>query len=86
MSLLLFDFECEGCGQVFEELADRDSPVPVKCLKCGHLKTRRLISAPRIDPSLGLDAQSFPTMGAAWEKKRAQRKRIEERHYREHGG
>jgi putative FmdB family regulatory protein len=79
MSMILFDYECKSCAQVFEELVDRDSPEPVKCPSCGQFDTTRLITGTTIDPNLGLDAESFPTMGDKWAKKREQRRRQESR-------
>jgi putative FmdB family regulatory protein len=78
MSRVLFDYACE-CGHVFEELVDRDSPSPVKCPLCGQFETKRQIGSFTIDPRMGLDAASFPSMGAKWEKLRVQRRRAESR-------
>lgn len=82
--LILFDFECCDCGTEFEELAYRDHPDPVKCPRC-HGSSRRLITGTRIDPRLGVDATSFPTMGDAWARKRRERAAIENKRKREHG-
>lgn len=85
MSLILFDFECEGCRAVFEELVERDAPAGAKCPKCHQPNARRLISGTRIDRSLGVSTD-FPSLASKWERNRAEHQRIEERHYREHGG
>ena len=84
MKLILYDFECEDCGNIFEELADRSSPEPVKCLQCGQSKTRRLISTPRLDPRMGVDP-AFASMADKWDRKRRQHQKIEEARHREHG-
>lgn len=69
MSRILFDYECADCSTVFEELVYLDSPDSVNCPRCDGSSTKRLISAPRIDPKLGVDAESFPTMGDKWARK-----------------
>ena len=78
MARILYDFECpsESCANKFEEFADWSNPVPVNCPLCGE-PSKRLISAPRIDPRLGLDPTGFPTMGDKWAKVRRQRVQIE---------
>lgn len=78
-----FDYQCRG-GHEFEEFVDRNAPEKVKCPVCGELSSR-VLSAPRIDGSLGLDALSFPTMGDKWVRQRRQHQTIEERRKREHG-
>ncbi len=41
----LYDFECNTCGQVFEELIfDDDEQVP--CQSCGGMETFRKVAAP----------------------------------------
>lgn len=77
--MILFDFECSDCTHKFEELVNRDSPEPVKCPSCDQFNTKRLIGSFTIDPRLGLDPVSFPTMGDKWAKKREQRYRVESR-------
>jgi putative FmdB family regulatory protein len=39
----IYEFECEGCGDRFEELVAADVAV-VRCPSCGAERTRRLIS------------------------------------------
>lgn len=86
MSLVLFDHRCERCKHIFEELVDRDSPSVVTCPKCQHFgHAERLLSAPRLDTSLGTDAASFPTLGDRWVRNRKQHQRIQERRKLEHG-
>lgn len=74
MPLILNDYECQECGHVFEELADRDARIP--CPVC-NAPSKRLIAAPRIDPRLGLDPEGFPTMADKWARVRRQRAKIE---------
>ena len=83
--LILFDFECRACHGQFEELVDRDHPDQAKCPLCASSKTKRLITGTRIDPRLGLNAEAFPTVGAAWERKRRERMAIEKKRYERHG-
>jgi hypothetical protein len=42
----LFDFECESCGFVFEELVHEGEIPP--CGSCGFLNCTRLLSTPAI--------------------------------------
>lgn len=83
--MILFDFECSFCGHEFEELAERDSPDQVKCPLCASSKTKRLISAPNIDPRLGVQSGVFTTMADKWEKKQRQRMAIEAKRRASHG-
>lgn len=39
----IYEFECEQCGERFEELVAADA-APVACAKCGSERTRRLMS------------------------------------------
>jgi putative FmdB family regulatory protein len=39
----IYEFECEGCGEVFEELVAVGAAAP--CPECGSERTRRLMSA-----------------------------------------
>lgn len=72
----LYDYECLDtvCSHNFEELAKYEEQVP--CPQCKG-PTRRLVGAPTIDPKLGLDAASWPTMGDKWARIRRQRAKIE---------
>ena len=54
------------------------------CPECGS-PSNRLISAPRLDPRMGLDPEGNPTMADKWAKVREQRAKIEKKHYKEHG-
>lgn len=77
MALILFDYKCRDCDDVFEELVNRDNPGKVKCPNCKTSNTDRQLCAPRLDPKLGLDAEGFPTMGDKWARIRRQRAKIE---------
>ena len=86
MSLVLFDHRCAECARIFEELVERSTPSVVTCPHCkyfGHAE--RLLSAPRLDTSLGVDASAFPTLGDKWVRNRKQHQRIQERRKLEHG-
>lgn len=76
--LRTYDYECKDarCGTTFEELVRYEDADKQRCPVCNG-PTRRLIGAPRIDPKLGLDAASWPTMGDKWARIRRQRKQIE---------
>ena len=39
----IYEFECEECGERFEELMGAEAGAPA-CLDCGSARTRRLIS------------------------------------------
>lgn len=68
--LLYFDFSCRECNHVFEEMVD-PSTKEILCEKCGATAFRQ-ISAPTLDPRLGVSS-AFPTLMAKWEKKTRQR-------------
>jgi putative FmdB family regulatory protein len=40
----IYEFECEECGKVFEELVLGSNASNVKCKHCGSQKVRKLIS------------------------------------------
>jgi putative FmdB family regulatory protein len=40
----IYEFECEVCGKVFEELVSGSDAFNVKCKHCGSQKVRKLIS------------------------------------------
>lgn len=72
MPLMLSDYECTGCGHIFEELADRDTPELVKCTSCGEFLCRRLITGTRLDYRMGVDS-SMPTMADKWARMHRQK-------------
>ena len=58
----IFEYECENCGNVFEELV-MGSGSDISCSKCKSKKVKKLISAPvalesNQDVSGGLSAAS----------------------------
>jgi putative FmdB family regulatory protein len=77
MSRQMFLFRClrKACGHQFDDYVAYSDIPTVKCEECGH-KTERLITAPTIDPRMGLDP-SFSTMSDKWAKVREQRAKIE---------
>lgn len=81
--LILYDFRCTSCTSVFDDMVKSDVFEAI-CPECGETGTR-LVSRPRLDPRLGVDADGFPTMGDKWARTRVQRKKVEERREREHG-
>lgn len=72
----MWDFQCRKCNEVFEEYADPEQD-EVPCPVCGTANPIRLIGATRMDPRLGVDAASFPTLGDKWARIRRQRAQIE---------
>ncbi len=40
----IYEFECEECGKVFEELVLGNDGSNVKCKNCGSQRVRKLIS------------------------------------------
>jgi len=77
-SRVLFDFECPECGNIFEELVYRNV-FRAKCPECDS-KAVRQVSAPRLDPRLGLDS-SFPTAVDKWERTRREHHKKGKEHY-----
>lgn len=61
---MIFDFECEKCAKVFEELVESEITA-LPCVACKG-NSARLIAAPRIDwLRMGLDP-GFPTAYERW--------------------
>lgn len=63
--MLLFDFECPECGNIFEELVGKEK-LTCECPECGSFHAARMISAPRI--MLDGCSGDFPTAYSHWEK------------------
>lgn len=40
----IFEFQCENCGEIFEELIMGNNLSGVKCKKCGSTKVFKIIS------------------------------------------
>ncbi len=61
----IFDYECQNCGNIFEELV-RSSSTPdsdIKCPKCGDNNSRKKLSAPAIGGSTHSTTSSVPAAG-----------------------
>ncbi len=43
----IYEFECAGCGEIFEVILDMGGPSP-SCSNCGGRECRRLIGAPAV--------------------------------------
>lgn len=74
--LILFDFECESCGNLFEELVKpaEHSAVCPTCKGTGA----RLISKGHLDIfGMGVQSSSFPTMADKWAKMRTQASKVD---------
>lgn len=65
--LLMWDFECTKCQNVFDELQKYDDHTDLPCPSCGA-PSKRTISGTRLDPKMGL-SDDFPTMASKWEKR-----------------
>ena len=78
---MFFDFRCTSCGIKFEGFVKPDV-LETPC-DCGGTATRT-ISAPRIDPRMGIDPD-FKTMADKWSKLRQQRAKSDKAHYERHG-
>ncbi len=56
----IYEYQCEGCGHVFESLMfSSEEPSPV-CPECGHDGVKKLLSAGAIRP------QGIPTGGGGF--------------------
>ncbi len=83
--MILYSYTCKQCAHDFEEFAPlakykRAAPCPI----CGGFAPRRM-TFPTIDPRLGIDAESFPSMGRKWKQVRDQRAVIEKNREYDHG-
>jgi putative FmdB family regulatory protein len=81
---ILFDFRCLSCNNVFDDMV-KPNVYEAPCPECGSSNVTRLMSAPRLDPRMGLDPEGNPTMGDKWAKIRKDRARQEKAHYEKHG-
>ncbi len=78
----LYDFRCTECGHKFEHLVKPDIHV-TPCHDCGAT-ANRLISAPRMDPRLGIDPD-FPGAYMKWEKTQRNKRQVEKQYHADHG-
>ncbi len=68
-----------GCGTVQEKFCPRrPRPMFVPC-DCGA-QALYVISAPHLDPRMGIDAEAFPTMGERWAKAHTDQLAKEKKH------
>src|SRR5512145_974551 len=44
----LYDYECDACGNRFEQIQKFSDPVVEVCPKCGERKVQKLLSSPAI--------------------------------------
>ena len=81
--LILYDFRCNEheCSTKFEDLVPSSELVGT-CPACGG-EAKRLISAPRMDPKMGVDPDS--SMGDKWARKMENRYKEVERRRKDHG-
>jgi putative FmdB family regulatory protein len=81
---ILYDWRCNiaSCNTKFEAMAPM-SQLVTTCPECGG-QAKRLISAPRIDPRMGVDL-AFGTMADKWARKMEKRGKEAARRMREHG-
>ncbi|OBQ45794.1 FmdB family zinc ribbon protein [Halodesulfovibrio spirochaetisodalis] len=49
----LYDFECQKCKEIFEEIASSDCTSGETCPACGSTETVRMVSAPSPIPGSG---------------------------------
>lgn len=64
--MIFFDFLCNECGEKFEALVVPDKR-EATCPACGAAAVR-LVSAPMLDPRMGIDL-SMTTMADKWARK-----------------
>ena len=64
--LILFEFQCNKCNHKFEKMIPSDQRVAT-CPECNE-SAYRLVSAPMLDPRMGVDL-SMPTMADKWARK-----------------
>jgi putative FmdB family regulatory protein len=62
----LFEYECQNCGKVFEELVftSRIPDEEITCPHCGFNKARKRISAPAIGGFSSDSSAGAPACGA----------------------
>lgn len=82
----VYEFECEGCGERFEELTASDAR-SVACPHCGSERTRRLLSpvSPAARQPRGAGVRSNESMRREREAARSERL-VESRRKRAKGG
>jgi putative FmdB family regulatory protein len=83
MSLMSFEFMCSECKHIFDDLVQSSE----KTLPCPVCKStaNRILSPPRFDIRMGVDAVGNPTMGAKWARQHEQARKVEEKRARDNG-
>jgi putative FmdB family regulatory protein len=79
----IFDFKCNDCGSLTEEITSTDIR-RIECSVCGSAADRIISGQFLIDPRMGLDP-CFPTVGDRWAKVRNQRRKLLDAKHRDHG-
>ena len=80
--LIMYEWRCLECTAKFDALA-KSSVKVIGCPRCGA-DSKRLISAPHFDPSMGLDPD-FSTFGDKWVKTNRQKTKQDKEFYDKHG-
>lgn len=59
----MYEYECDKCGEFFEDIAGADAPCP-QCPKCSG-ETRKVISSPsiRVEFASPIDRGAAPLVG-----------------------
>lgn len=83
---IVHDYKCGSCGtELANEFVRRDKMHEVPCPGCGD-NMKILPCSPRIDwDALAKGNNASPEAIRHFERKRAQQKRYEEKHLKEHG-
>lgn len=68
-----YTYECEKCGEIYDRVWNKiaDHANGPDC--CFEPTKQIILRPPIIDPRLGLDPDSFPTMGDKWANRQEQR-------------
>ncbi len=80
--LILYDWRCQSCNTKFEAL-EKMVTLERECPECGNV-AKRLISAPRLDPKMGLDP-SNTTAADRWARVNKQKTEQDKKFYEDHG-
>lgn len=84
MSFRSFEFQCPCCDLIFDDLV-QPHEMTHACPKCQSPHAKRILSAPRFDIRMGIDAVGNPTMGAKWARQHEQARKVEEKRARDNG-
>lgn len=83
--MILYDFKCPECAQVFEELV-KAGTTEAPCPDCEATAHKVMLKPPRIDRlGMGAQASASPESIDYFERVHKQQARIEEACEREHG-